>query len=725
MTIRDQNTVELARQAIRIADDVVFWPVKERGEVTYRLEIPSLHRFFRVGYEEYVLISLLDGTTSIPQACGLAAATLGRRAPSGKQAEAIQRWLLKNELAYLPDQGAPIRRPNAGVNRGGNELGLLQRFNPFWVKLPMKPLAQRLQSLAGKLGWALSVPATLVAVALMLFASFTLLSHWDHFANETSEVFSGSNFVWLLASWVILKVIHESAHAIACHRFGGEIKDVGVVLVLFAPLAYVDVSSCWRMNSRWARMIVAAAGMYAEFLFACAALIVWRYTESPEVATLMRNVVVLASLTTVLFNANVLMRFDGYYILADAIDVSNLHVESTAAVKRAVLRFLTGRQVDGGNLIGWRRHFVLAYGFAAILWKAVVCFTLGVAASTLFSGAGIALTFIGILVWVGIPAQKLVRYSQDLWHQDRTCFTRAATLSGVTIAGVAMLVVWFPIPTAVTSGAVSGYKPETILRSGTDGFVHRVHVENMSRVSVGDLLIELENPELSDRMRVLEIEIAQNEIRKRQAANDRDASAVSVLHAKHLALTEQLAHVNSQRENLRVVAHRDGQVVARDLRQRLGTYVSEGERLMNIATDTEKELVAVVSQAGIRQARKSTHREVRLSAADFSTLVGTLSGIDPRATTRLPNPSLAASAGGPLTVRRDEKESATGEESMSLLDPHFIARISLEPETAARIPAGMRMRASFGYRNDSLLTRTRIAMSEFFYREQDRSTANR
>ena len=110
MVLRDPNTLDLTHQKLRMAEDVMVWPVHERGELVYRIEIPKLHRFFRVGFEEYVFISVLDGSTSIPQACGLAAAKLGSRAPTAAQAGAIGRWLLQHELAYLDSDGPPIRR---------------------------------------------------------------------------------------------------------------------------------------------------------------------------------------------------------------------------------------------------------------------------------------------------------------------------------------------------------------------------------------------------------------------------------------------------------------------------------------------------------------------------------------------------------------------------------------------------------------------------------------
>ncbi len=109
MALPDPNTIDLTYQKLRLAEDVIVWPVQERGKLVYRLEIPSLHRFYRVGYEEYVLMSLLDGKTTLPQACGLAARVLGSGAPTSAQAETIQRWLLDNELAYLESDGPPAQ----------------------------------------------------------------------------------------------------------------------------------------------------------------------------------------------------------------------------------------------------------------------------------------------------------------------------------------------------------------------------------------------------------------------------------------------------------------------------------------------------------------------------------------------------------------------------------------------------------------------------------------
>ena len=250
MTWRDRNTLDLTYVKLRIAPDVMVWPVRERGLTVYRMEIPALHRFFRIGYEEYVFLSYLDGQTTIPQACGLAAAKLGSRAPTAEQAKTIARWLLSNELAHLDTDPPPVRQtvvePVAAESNASRRL--LGKMNPFWIKVPLPRAHQWINRCADLLRPLHSGKAILLGVSLIAIAAFVLAAHWNEFAASAANLFHPSNWVWLLVTWVALKVIHELAHAVACNHYGGSVRETGVTFILFAPLAYVDVSSCWRMR---------------------------------------------------------------------------------------------------------------------------------------------------------------------------------------------------------------------------------------------------------------------------------------------------------------------------------------------------------------------------------------------------------------------------------------------------------------------------------------------
>ena len=725
----DPNAVDLLHQRLRLADDVVVWPVRERGDTVYRLEIPSEHKFFRVGYQEYLFISLLDGNTTIPQACGLAAAKLGKEAPTARQAESIQRWLLQNKLAYLPSEGTPVRGRAQRSDKTAAQW-MMSKVNPFWMKLPVLKskdgsTQRQLAAIAKPFLWLFAPPCVFIGCALIIAGLITLWLNWGRFCDSTAQVFTPSSWVWLFVFWVGLKIVHELAHAVACCRRGGEVSELGVVFILFAPMAYVDVTSCWRMPSRWSRIAVSSAGMYVELVIASVALMAWANTDSQSAQSLLHSLVFTAGVSTILFNANALMRFDGYFILADLIDIPNLHGESTKEIQRLAKRFLIGQRDQHSVFVGWRLWFVRCYGVAAIVWKVVICFTLGIAAATMFSGAGIVLAVLGSAMWFGQPATKLYKFSKQLLANDKPQFVRGCFLAGLCIVVLAGSTVWLPIPTAVKAPAIVTFVPDTLVRSGANGFVSQVHVTNAANVQPGDRLLELENPELRAKLGKLKIELAQIELREREAIDENDPSGQLVFREQQRTLRQQIAQVQQQVDSLTFVATRSGSVIGRRLNHRLGTYVREGDALMTIAGPAEKELVAAVHQERIEEARACVGKTISVRTAGFRKFSGRLERVDPRATNRLPSPALSALEGGSLSVRESSsEESAQDDSAVRLLEPHFAARITLDNETAAQMEAGLRVDTFLGYRRDPIATRVAQAVRRLWHQAKDESTAS-
>ena len=679
------------------------------------MEIPSLHRFFRIGYEEYVLISLLDGKTTVPQACGLAASKLGKQAPTTEQANSIQRWLLKNELAYISGSEQPTRDP-LRPTPGAPPKSVLSQFNPFWLKLTLFRDSRWLRSLAHHLRNCFSTIAVVIGLLVIAVGLMTLVSNWGRFTATTAEVFSANNWLWLLAAWVALKIVHELGHAVCCHRHGGEVHELGVVFILFAPLAYVDVTSCWRMPSRWRRIAVASAGMFVELVIAAIAVVLWARTEAAQVEFLLYNVIFTAGLSTLLFNANPLMRFDGYFILADLIEIPNLYMESSSEVRRLAMRVVFGQRSTPSHHSGWRLGFIRLYGICALMWRVVICTSLAIAASAMFAGAGVLIAIMGIGLWFYKPIHDLTQFCGAMLRTEPARLVRGGIVGGfLTLVAVGMLV-WMPIPTAVRVPAIASYLPETLVRSVADGFVRQVHVTDSAFVRQGDLLIELDNPELTYRLQRLEIELQQNELRRRQAVDQHDASAAMVLGERRVALSEQIEQLRKQLDGLMLLASRSGYVIARNLPQLIGTYVREGDELLTIAEPFEKELVAVVHQDDIEEVRASLGTSVPIRLAHYAMIGGRVERIDPRATHRLPAAPLSALEGGPLPVRgTTADDNQSDDDAVRLIDPHFPVRIQLDPETAKDVAVGMRMQTAFGYRTDPLLTRLTTAVRRMWH----------
>ncbi len=366
---------------------------------------------------------------------------------------------------------------------------------------------------------------------------------------------------------------------------------------------------------------------------------------------------------------------------------------------------------------------MLVYGFAALIWKLTICVSLLIAASTMFAGAGVLIAALAGCLWFARPISQLVTFGHQLQRQDHGRFVRAIVVGSSLLAGLWLMVWQLPIPTAVTVPAVAAYLPETLVRSGADGFVRAIHVHDSVYVRKGDLLLELENRELQNQLRRLELAAQQNEIRRRQASQEHDAARQLVLHDNQIALHKQLTNLRAQEAGLRVIAPRDGHVLARDLALKMGTYAHEGDPLLLVTDQNEKELIAVISQDAISSARLTLGGPVWIRDASSTLVRGRLDRIDPRATDRIPDESLAASEGGPLAVRgsseNDDKDDSN--QSYRLLAPHFQGRIDVAAEAAGQIPAGMRLTASLGYRRDPLATRVRAWVRRLWHEAQDRS----
>ncbi len=707
MNALDIATMDLTQQCLRLADDVRVWPVRERGELVYRIEIPGQHRFFRIGYRESYLCSLLDGVRTLPQACSLAAAHLGRDAPTSRETVEIARWLIQNEIAYIADQPPPRRgqrvseRTTARQNAWSRLLG---DFNPFWMKLPLPGGGKFITAISRLLSPLLSAPVLIAGFLLIVSALIAISVQCETFQQQTSRIFHPSGWAWMFAIFIALKLIHELAHAVACHRVGCDVHRCGIVLVLFAPLAYVDVTSCWRLPSRWSRIAVSAAGMFVELCIAAACVWLFLISDDPLARDLCYRILFTAGLSTVVFNANVLMRFDGYFILADAVDIPNLAAESTSALKRLSRRWIVGESTQSGGLTGWRGMLVMTYGLASLLWRVSVCVCLAIAASTMFQGAGLVLSVLGIVIWIGTPAIGLQHYLQSLWIFERPRFYRAVIV-GSCLGVLSVASVFFvPIPSRVHVPVMTRLATAASVRAPASGFIAAIHVTDGDTVVAGDPLITLVNDELRAALRELEIQSQRIELELRHASGTHNEAQCHVLRRSAESLEKRLADYRHRVESLVVHAAHDGRVIARNLATRVGTYADEGDELMVVAAEEDREWIILIQPHDMEHVQNCVGRNIPVVAANRVRYQSSIQRIQPRATDELIEPAMAAINGGPLATQTVDDPAERS--SSRLLTPHFCGYLNLD-EDARSLPIGTRMTADCGYHSKTIASHFR------------------
>src|SRR5262249_16931568 len=215
---------------------------------------------------------------------------------------------------------------------------------------------------------------------LMLAAALLVATHFTTSRSKLPDYhvfFSFKSVVYLYVALGAVKIIHEFGHGLSCKHFGGEVHEMGALFLCFSPALYCNVSDAWVLPNKWHRIIISAAGIYVELIIAALATVVWWNTPSqPFVNNLALSPMGLCSVSTVVFNANPLMRYDGYYVLADWLEIPNLRERSNRFLSNLVLEHCLGVEVQPEPYMAlWRRILFVVYAIASYLYKWLVTFS--------------------------------------------------------------------------------------------------------------------------------------------------------------------------------------------------------------------------------------------------------------------------------------------------------------------------------------------------------------
>ena len=675
--------------------ELAFRPRIFAGKQYYVVEDPVNDRFFRVGLAEYCFLSRLDGRRTVGEALD---ETRSARSDCGftpGDALSMCRWVVQSGLAQDKSLGAGAAGPPpdvpavATLRRGG-------RITPLSIQIPLFHPDRFFHLLAFWFSWLFSPWALLSWLALSGWAIRDLVVYPDRLSSATSGILAADNWIWLGIVWVSLKIIHECGHGIACKRFGGEIREAGVIFVLLAPLAYVDVTSSWRLRSKWARMAVAAGGMYLELTLAALATLVWARVDPGRLSQVCVNVMMTSGVVTVLFNANPLMRFDGYYLLSDVLELPNLYTSGRLHFRHLVRKYLFGMQSVSPAGGGLRGLVTRIYGILSWGWRNLVFFGLVLTAATLLEGAGIVISVVAMAFWTAALVRRAVQFLGDpsaggpnWWH---------FAVAGGGMSGLVLLALTcIPWPGSVAAPAIVRYRPETTIRAEADGFIRKVHVHGGARVEEGQVLVQMFNDELRHELDLLELEIQKSRVQRRIQMRQGELAKAQA-EARHLdRLETELREKREDYEHLTLRAPCAGEVVGRNLDALEGTYQPKGNYLLSIGQPDAKEVRLSIAQHDVLGFRHHTGLPTRVYVPGHHAFPAMLKRVEPRASLSPLDLSLSAPYGGALPVRKVDRnghdhrsEGLTHE----LLSPRFTATVGLTPDQSRLVHAGQRARVA-------------------------------
>lgn len=424
-----------------------------RGQRWFVLHDPFNNQFFRLTPSAYDFIARLDGSRTIHQAWEESLGVDPDGAPGQQDVIELLAQLYSANLLYadLPTDTVSLFERHRKRRRReitAKWLGAMFARFPLWdpddFLRRVLPLANLIFNRWGLLAWIAMVGAG-VKVAI---------DHFDALVAQGSEVLDPSNLAVLYVATVLIKLFHEFGHAILCRKFGGEVHTFGVMLMIFTPMPFVDATSAWSFRQRWQRILVGAGGMIVELFFASIAALVWASTGPGWLNSLAFNIMFSASVSTVLFNINPLLRFDGYYILMDWIGLPNLYQRSVRYLRYLAERHLFGlkREKSPANNRGERR-WLTGYGIAGGIYRVILFATITLFVANSFFVLGLIMAAFCVVAWVIVPLGRFIVYlaSSPQLQRNRTRAI-AVTLGGIAVIGA--LLAWVPFPSSVGSFGV-------------------------------------------------------------------------------------------------------------------------------------------------------------------------------------------------------------------------------------------------------------------------------
>jgi len=516
-------------------------------------------------------------------------------------------------------------------------------------------------------------------ISLQCVALFLLVSHWQRFLKQFDGFLQLQNLAVLWGTMVGLKVIHELGHAYACKRYGGHVPEMGAFFILFTPCAYVDATSAWSFTRKWHRLVVNFGGMYFELTVAALAMIAWCILPTGVLGAFFHNIVFLASILTIGFNVNPLMRFDGYYALSDGLEVPNLRQRSTEAIQSVTKRWWLG--VDDGNLSQTNRLrlFLCSFGIACALYRVTVVLSIATVIATKFFIVGVSLG----AVYCGTEVTKAISgLFGYLWFSKETLPVRrrAIAISGLLVGGAILLVGVARFPTHVYATGVVRSEKEQVVRAKSPGTVREVRVEEGQWVRAQDLVALLDDPLLSAYIDEAAARVRQSEVLIR--AYDRVDRVRADQERESLA--ENRARLNANlrtRDRLAVTAIGDGRVVRTIGSDSVGRYLAAGDWIATIGEG--RWLVEVLlDEDQISMVKPKRGDEVAFRAASIAgrRVLGVVLAVEPVGSARIEDVQLTQHAGGDIQVNPYTSEAAR---------TFFRVQVAVSPTSVDHIRHGM------------------------------------
>jgi len=648
-----------------------------RGRRWYVLQDAAGARFHRFTPVAHYLMSSMDGQRSLQEIWQRALEYWGDHGPSQDDVIKLLGQLYSNDLLICDlavDQRSLLDRAEQREGRALRQ----KLMAPLAIRLPLLDLDAFLGRTLKYLKPLYSRTGFCVWLLLVLSGLMSAGMHWSVLTGDLADrVFSPGNLLIMFCLYPLIKLFHELGHAYAVKRWGGEVHDLGLMFLVFVPVPYVDATAASAFRNKHKRMLVGAAGIMVELALASVAMLLWTQMEPGFARSLAFNSMLIGGVSTLFFNGNPLLRFDGYYVFSDALEMPNLASRSTQYLGFLVQRYLlhSPHAIAPQASAGEKRWFVF-YGLAAFIYRLFImaAIVLFVAGKWFFIGVILALWAVNAMLVLPLYRKLRFLFLSPVFMANRS---QAVLRSGAYLVLLVGLLGFVQVPSYTTTEGVVWLAEKAEVRAQSDGFVKRVLLNSGQEAERNQALIELSDPLLSTHEEVLQYKLRELDAQFQMELLSSPAQA-QITQARRQTVIAQLTRVHERQAGLVIRSPGDGSLALLAEKQLPERFFRQGDLLGYVTKYPITRVMAVVEQDYIGQLRRSVKAvELRLSHDLSQVWPAEVLRIVPASTHQLPSPALGEAGGGQIALDPE------GRAPDLAFRPVFWMELSLPVEAAA------------------------------------------
>jgi putative peptide zinc metalloprotease protein len=698
---------------MRCRPDLLARRIEYQGIGSWVIKDPVGLKYHRLHAEQYCVLGLLDGSRNIEQ---IREELLRVHPTIHVTLPDVQRLLTDlHEKGLLQTlrfgQGAALLKHHRKERSQRLWNGVR---NILYLRLPGWDPERTLAWLHQYLAWLFTPGAVAVCLTLVLSSLALVFTEFEEFHRrlpEFHQFFAWPNLLFLWITVSATKVLHEFGHGLSCKHFGGECHQMGVMLLVFSPALYCDVSDAWMMRNKWHRIIIGAAGMYVETVLSAVAIFVWWNTSAGLLHYLCLNVFFVSTVSTVIFNANPLMRYDGYFMLADFLEIPNLRPKADKMVSERFGWYCLGIEQHPDPFMPetgrvWFEIFAIAAGiYRWVIVFGITTFLYRVLKPYDLQSIGVTMAVASLAAMLGNGIYTV--YKMVTAPRSDPLDYRKMGITGGVVAILVIAALFVPLPLHDETTFLIEPTDVAKVYATTPGRVSEIFVAPGSRVKKGDLLVRLTNDEKEQKRRSLEME---RNLQEKDVGLDHvleDQAQEKISREILAGIKKQLADRERELSQLEVRSPCDGVIIAPprvpepardDSRRQLskwfgtpldpqnfGCFVPERTPILAVAPSETCDAVLYIDQGDRDDISVGQEVQIKLEHLADRTYDGKIEKISARESEVAPE-TLSNKAGGELATVTDKQ----GHERLT--SSAYQATVKLEGDTDLLRP-GMRGRA--------------------------------